>query len=45
MLLINFNKTYIFVIGFRKKAQISSLIKKIRPVGAELIHAETDRQT
>jgi hypothetical protein len=48
--LSDFNETWIFLDTFSKSAQISSFMK-IRPVGAELFHADgrmdrrTDRQT
>ena len=42
LLLSDFNDTSIFSTDFSKKSQISNFIK-IRPVGAELFHA--DRRT
>jgi hypothetical protein len=42
LFLSDFNETLIFSTDFRKKAQILSFME-IRPVGAELFHAETDR--
>ena len=46
LFLSDFNKNWIFSKYFRKRAQVSNLIK-ICPVGAELFHTDgrTDRQT
>jgi hypothetical protein len=39
IILVRFNETWIFSINFPKNTQISNFMK-IRPVGAELFHAD-----
>jgi hypothetical protein len=44
LFLLDFNETWIFLKIFKKKAHLSSIIK-IRPVGAELLHADGQTDT